>query len=502
MEESRKKNKCAVRTVGGMLALSLLCKALGLMRSLWMASRLGSGESAAAFAAALRIPALIFDLLPGALISGCLVPVYQLAGNVNREEASDFAGSFFLASLLCGGFLSWAGFVFSPWLIGQLAPGLDADCAREAARLLRILFLSTPWLGMTYVCAGILQSKGNDWMPAGASGLSNLVLLLCLFFLPQGSENKSTADDLAWVYALSWILQLGVLLGPVFYRRYAVLRCAANMRRLRQNWKEVGIRALPAMAASLFFPAGTLMNLPRVSRNSNPGALALYDYSSTLWMLAAGFFTLAVCNYLFPRLSAEARGGERFHYLLGNGLGSLLALTLPTALLLHQLALQIVQLFYGRSISDAGTLNLMVSMLKTQAFFIPAYALFVLGTKACLAEGKGWAVGQAALAGLAVQGMLSHLFPETEWLLLLPWGAGLAVSAAVIWWKLAAEGRWGNPRHCRFGVLFRSASLGLLLLLLFGICLPQTGIAGVCRVIGLMGGGAILAGYLLRRILG
>ncbi|NLB16699.1 MAG: hypothetical protein GX827_07835, partial [Clostridiales bacterium] len=121
------------RTVILMMAATLLAKALGLLRTVLLASSYGTGLEAAAFAEASVIPLTVFDMLLGAAIPGSFIPAYnRLLAREGTKRADDFAQRFVNVVLLLCLALAGIGIVLSPQLISILAPGLGGE-AEELA---------------------------------------------------------------------------------------------------------------------------------------------------------------------------------------------------------------------------------------------------------------------------------------------------------------------------------------------------------------------------------
>ena len=97
----------------------MLSRLTGLVRESLLRGVLGLGPAADAFAAALRIPNLLQNLLVEGSLSAAFIPVYsRLLGEGRQEEAGRVAGA--VAGLLTASLAGWPPSAFwppDPWPI-------------------------------------------------------------------------------------------------------------------------------------------------------------------------------------------------------------------------------------------------------------------------------------------------------------------------------------------------------------------------------------------------
>ena len=144
----------------------LLSRLTGLLRESLLRSVLALGPAADAFAAALRIPNLLQNLLGEGSLSASFIPVYsRLLGEGRREEAGRVAAA--VAGLLTAvtGLLVVVAMVAARPLATMLAPGFDGRRLDLTVDLIRITTAGLGLLVLSAWCLGVLNSHGRFFLP-------------------------------------------------------------------------------------------------------------------------------------------------------------------------------------------------------------------------------------------------------------------------------------------------------------------------------------------------
>ena len=203
----------------------LLSKLAGLARESLLRSVLALGPAADAFAAALRIPNLLQNLLGEGSLSASFIPVYsRLLGEGRRDEAGKVAAAVAgLLTALAGGLVVVAIVVARP-LATLLAPGFKGARLDLTVDLLRITTGGLGLLVLSAWCLGILNSHGRFFLPYVAPVLWNVAQIAVLVAALTGDWSPTrTATGLAWGLVVGGVLQFGV-------QAIAVRRLAPELR--------------------------------------------------------------------------------------------------------------------------------------------------------------------------------------------------------------------------------------------------------------------------------
>jgi len=203
----------------------LLSRLSGLLRESLLRSVLALGPAADAFAAALRIPNLLQNLLGEGSLSASFIPVYsRLLGEGRREEAGRVAAAVAgLLTALAGALVVLAMVVARP-LATVLAPGFEGERLDLTVDLLRITTAGLGLLVLSAWCLGVLNSHGRFFLPYVAPVLWNVAQIAVLVAALVGDWSPAqAATGLAWGLLVGGALQFGV-------QAVAVRRLAPELR--------------------------------------------------------------------------------------------------------------------------------------------------------------------------------------------------------------------------------------------------------------------------------
>ena len=392
-----------------MMAATLLAKALGLLRTVLLASSYGTGLEAAAFAEASVIPLTVFDMLLGAAIPGSFIPAYnRLLAREGTKRADDFAQRFVNVVLLLCLALAGIGIVLSPQLISILAPGLGGEAEELASALLRIMFPMIIFTGGAYTLTGIMQSKGRFLLPALISAISNAGVIIYLAFInPLLGENG--IYGLAAAYVVSWLIQLATLVFPLALsgKDRFLLSPAAGIRdpELPAALKS----APPVMIGAWLMPAALLLGTAFSSLSETDGGISVFTYAYNVYLMITGILTYSICNYVFPELSRLSGAGddEGFMKTLRRGFDSALTLTLPFTAAVFILSGCGVSIMYQRGAFGADSAAMTASALRFIVPAMPAFAVVELLNRAFYSKGLDKIPMLAALCGIAADAAVS-----------------------------------------------------------------------------------------------
>ena len=151
-----------------------LSRILGLVREQVFAGLFGAGY---AFVVAFRIPNLLRDLFAEGALSTAFVTVFtHYDQRLGPERTWRLANNVIVCLGLLVGGISLLGIIFSPQLVGLMAPdfGLVAGKLELTAAMTRIMFPFLLLVSLAAVAMGILNTKGKFFIPALASSFFNL----------------------------------------------------------------------------------------------------------------------------------------------------------------------------------------------------------------------------------------------------------------------------------------------------------------------------------------
>lgn len=459
------KNKITARpvsVVAFMMIMTVISKALGMLRSMLFASHYGIGPRAQAFSAASQIPLELFDLALGAAILGCFIPVYNSFKKEEAEQADDFARLFFNLILLASAALALFGILFAGPVISFMTPGLEGETKKLATLLLRIMFPMVIFTGSAYTLVGVMQSKGRYLLPAAVSAVSNAGVIVYLLFFDR-SSGENGIYGLAAAYIASWFLQLMTLAVPLAASgfRFAPPRITDKpVAALKRALKAVP----PIMLGSWLLPAGKLAGLYFASLLSVPGAVSVLDYTNIIFIIIAGTLTYSICNYAFPLLSRLSGEEGEWNRVVRNGIYASAAIIIPFSAAVYILAGEGVAVILMRGKFTAQDARETALALRCMTAGMPAFAAIEVLNRVFYSKGRVYVPMTAALCGIAVNIASSAVFVNIETLRVgaigLGFAAGQTAAAAVLVISLIRLG----------GVINKKFVINIIKLLLAALC--------------------------------
>ena len=273
----------------------------GLLRGSLLRSVLALGPAADAFAAALRIPNVLQNLLGEGSLSASFIPVYsRLLGEGRDEEAGKVAGAVAgLMAVLSGG-LALFGIIFARPLTSLLAPGFDGARHELTVDLIRVTTAGVGFLVLSAWCLGVLNSHRRFFLPYVAPVLWNAAQIVVLAAALVGDwDPTGAARALAWGLVVGGFLQFAV-------QAVAVRRLAPDLRPSLAysdpGVVEVRRRFVPAVMGRGVVQVSGYVDLILASLLAT-GAVAALMSAQALYLLPLSLFAMSVAAAELPEMS-------------------------------------------------------------------------------------------------------------------------------------------------------------------------------------------------------
>jgi putative peptidoglycan lipid II flippase len=442
------------------MASVLLSRVLGLLRESLLASRLGTGLDADAYAVAFMLPDLLNTLLAGGFLSISFLPLFTQAESEDRAASERFLGG---VQLLLGGMglvgigLLW---IFAEQAVGALQPALVGTVVlQRAVHLSRILLpaqiaflLAGAWNGAQYARKRFLY-------PALAPLVYNGGILVGGYFLApwMGAEG------------FAWGVLGGALVGNLALQGVGAWQAGVRMRLPLAvdlpRLKAFGWRTLPLMVGlTLGFSSEFLLR--RMNGSLGTGAVAEANYAFRLTMVLVALFGQASGVASYPYLVELANTGRvrEFNELLTGSLARLLAYLLPACTIAVALAPELVCLAFQRGHFSAQATGIVTTLFRIQVMCVLPWCVQIVFARACYARGRFWSTAALGTVLVAVCWPLWSLLTDLEGksgaslgLVLL---VGLEAVGFLAFWMRLFPGEF-SPRDL-LGKAWRSVVLSLL----------------------------------------
>ena len=386
------------------IALSRLS---GLLRESLLRSVLALGPAADAFAAALRIPNLLQNLLGEGSLSASFIPVYsRLLGEGRDDEAGRVAGAVAgLLAALAGGLVVVSILAARPLAI-LLAPGFEGRRLDLTVDLLRITTGGLGLLVLSAWCLGVLNSHGRFFLPYVAPVLWNAAQVAVLAVAAFGDWSpRGAAIALAWGLVAGGALQFGV-------QAVAVWRLAPDLRpsfgRGNAAVADVRRRFGPAVLGRGVLQLSGYLDLVLASLLVT-GAVAGLLSAQMLYALPVALFATSVAVAELPEMSrlASASGLADRALAARRRTAFFVAFCTVAYLVLGE---SIVGALFGWGAFDADDTRAVALVLAAYSLGLPAVAssrifqntLYAVGDTSGPARIAAARVGLAAVVGIAL----------------------------------------------------------------------------------------------------
>ncbi|HEO65850.1 MAG TPA: murein biosynthesis integral membrane protein MurJ [Spirochaetes bacterium] len=371
--------KVFLRTTLIITFATLLSKVLGLVRQQYSIFLFGGGWEFDAFIAAFRIPNALRELLAEGALSAAFIPIFSaILVREGKKEAFLFANKVLNITILITiavtltGALIADGFMSSYHNPSPLASSL-------ASQLFYIMMFYLPFISLSALIMGMLNSMNQFTIPALGPFFSNITFLLVLYFsyrLFNGLETMNQIQALAYAVVAGGctylLIQIPALIKSGFRFHFSI------------DFKDKHIREF----FTLFVPFAVAMGIPKL--NNILSNLYSYNIEGGNTALSQGFFIIQLPLSIFvagismvslPNMSKyfENKDMDGLKDLVLMGLRLVFFFTVPSVVGLMVLDFEIPRFIYKDVLlifsgGEAGkiTNTVIENISKAQFYFAPA----------------------------------------------------------------------------------------------------------------------------------
>lgn len=335
----------------GILAISYFLSAiLGLIREGLLVGKFGASPELDVYFAAFRIPDFVYNIL---ILGGLMVaflPLFSEYFSRNKKEAWEMTNQVLNAVLFLLIFSSLILFILTPWLIKLIFPGFNPDQEKLAIPLIRLLFLSPIFLGVSNLLSGILQYFNRFFVYGLTPIFYNLGIIFGILILAPKFG----------IFGVGMGVILGAFLHLVIQIPSAI-NCGFSYKFLFDFKSPALKRIFNLMIPRVFGIAAQQINLIFITGLAStlfPGAITIFNFSNNLQSLPVGLIGVPFAVASFPALArtwAENKRGEFFKNF-NLALRQILFLIIPISLSIFIFKTPIVKL-----IVEVGSLILEMS---------------------------------------------------------------------------------------------------------------------------------------------
>ena len=404
--------------------LTMLCRLLGLVRTLVFSQSIGASCLGTAYVTANQVPNLVYELVLGGALTSAMVPILARSAERADHDPAEKARVGQITSAM----LTWSVIILVPFtLIVAAAAGVvssllnpananahcvHADVVSTTGRMLVVFAPQIILYGLSVVLYGLLQAYRRFTAPAVGPAISSLVLIAAyLAFVPLNKGLPLARLPLSAELVVSVGTTLGiaclVLVAVVpTWRLHLRLRPALRFPPGVARW--AGGLALVGVIELIANDLSSVAAIALANGRGTTGAIVIFNYAWLVFNSVYAVLALSIVVSAFPVLSArdgpvfdQTCAGSTRAVLLVSWLGTavIAAIAVPAAHVLAREPDQVSQLIWGFALFAPGIAGMAVIANLSRVMF----ALRRL-TVAAVALTGSWLLVIAAdvvLAGLA-----------------------------------------------------------------------------------------------------
>ncbi len=282
-------------------------RVLGLVRQSLVARFLGATEFSDAWVMAFQIPNMLQNLFGEGALSAAFIPVYARLIAAGEDEAADrVAGTVGAMLAVVVSVFVLVGIAAAPLLTYVIAPGFSGAERELTVRLVRILF---PGMGLLVLFAwslGVLNSHRRFLVSYTAPMAWNVVMIAALLWWGRDADKAHVVTMIAWASVAGSLVQFLVTLPSV--------RAVAPQVRFALRTGNEHVRAVFRAFGPAFLSRGVVQIssvVDQILTSLLPnGAVAIFGYASTLYLLPVSLFGTSVSVAELPEMSRATFDGD------------------------------------------------------------------------------------------------------------------------------------------------------------------------------------------------
>lgn len=358
---------------------TFLSAVLGILRDRLLASRFGVGPELDIYAAAFRIPDLVYTFLITGGLAIAFLPLFSEFFARDEKEGREAANHILNAFLVFLILMSSLLFLLSPWLVKILLPGFPVEVQNSALKLIKLLLLSPIFLGGANIFSGILQYFNRFFIYGLAPVIYNLSIIGGILFLAPRFG----------IFGVG----LGVVGGAFLYflsQFFGAIWCGFSWK-LDFNFRHPALlKVLGLMGPRTIAVALQQLNLwviTAIASLLGSGSIAIFYFSNNLQGFFISLVGVSFGTAAFPLLSRAAlqKDEGEFSRYLKPALKQVIILAVLATLFLALFSEKVVSLLFGSGRFDQTAIKITSQMVILFSISLFAQAATPLLTRAFFA---------------------------------------------------------------------------------------------------------------------
>ena len=330
------------RTAALVMFATFLSRITGFLRTVLIKNIMSPKGYSDEFLVAFSLPDLTFELLVGGAIAAAIIPILSSSISTDNEsEGWKATGTFLNVTVIAFFFISIIFYVFTPAFVSLVAIGYEPGTEKFSlvVKLTRILLPSSLFMMLAGQCNGILNAYNRFAAASFGPVLYNLCVMFSIIAFGARSVELTT---------------FGVMISSMIYFTIQLLCTWKHFRFYRpklylrnETFLKLVKLALPSLAASAVVQVKTIISRS-FSTEFAQNSVTMMNNANLTWQLPLGIFAQSMGVALLPTLSSQYALDEKEDYkrVLNNGIKTVMALCIPSTMILMVLNREIMQILF------------------------------------------------------------------------------------------------------------------------------------------------------------
>lgn len=362
-----------------MAVATFASRILGLVREQVLAAQFGASGLTDAFTIAFRIPNMLRDLFAEGAFSSAFVPVFTEQKQVDEQAARRLLWSLFVLLGTITLIVSALMALFAEELVYLVTDDLfhsDGERVLVTVQLIRVMSPFLVFVSLAALLMGALNSLRVFFVPALAPAFFNIVMILCMWYLPPFIERAGFHPIMALGVGViaGGFVQLCMQFPMIFKKAYGPIRPLSFFNSVTAKVvNRLGIGTIGIAATQINILVTTM-----IATSTVIGAVSWLNYAFRLFQFPVGILSVSIANSHLVHFAEEWKAGRRedaLEVLKKSYLLSMLTIAPATALLLA-LSTESVRLIFERGLFTAVDTEQTAKALMAYGIGLPCYGLY------------------------------------------------------------------------------------------------------------------------------
>jgi putative peptidoglycan lipid II flippase len=434
---------------------TIASRGTGFLRTLMLATALGSGPLADAYNISNTLPNTVYYLMLGGIFTSVVLPLLVRAAKNHPDKGEAYAERIFTLGAIGLLIVTVAGTALSAPIVDLYLPGTAGSEHRVAVIFAYFFIPQIFFYGMDSLLGAILNTKGrfgaNMWTPV----INNAVVIavFVLFLAVEGPGRTPSNVSPAGINLLGLGTTLGIVIQSIAL--FPIVKRAGFSFRLRFDFRRSELGEIGGMAGWMLgyvisqFAANYVLTVVAGLASSHGATkgtgYSAFAYANQVFQLPYAIVGISVISALLPRMSSHATDRRyslvRADFSTGVRLASVIVV--PAAVFLGILGAPLCELLFAHgslTVSQAryvgevfgmlslGLVPFMVTQLQLRVFYsfhdnrtpgIIGFVMLLVGVAGDFTALRVLAPSRVVLGLGAVYGLVTVVGAAIAWPLLL-----------------------------------------------------------------------------------